>query len=71
MKQKQQNYPLCLNKVSGVLVANFGSENQSVSVRQPLSFIRTQLVTLEDEIPINPTTIATFEQSQGNKYDCN
>jgi len=48
-----------LNKVSGVLVANFGSENQSVSVRQPLSFIRTQLVTLEDEIPINPTTIAT------------
>ncbi|MFZ0280809.1 MAG: TonB-dependent receptor [Bacteroidales bacterium] len=48
-----------LNKVSGVLVANFGGENQSVSIRQPLSFIRTQLVTLEDEIPINPTTIAS------------
>ena len=48
-----------LNKVSGVLVANFGNENQSVSMRQPLSFIRTQIVTLEDEIPINPTTIAS------------
>ncbi len=48
-----------LNKVSGVYVANFGNENQSVSIRQPLSFIRTQLVILEDEIPIVPTTIAT------------
>jgi outer membrane receptor protein involved in Fe transport len=56
-----------LNKVSGVHVANFGNENQSVSIRQPLSFIRTQVVTLEDEIPINPTTIA----SSGNLKEIN
>jgi len=48
-----------LNRVSGVHIANFGNENQSASIRQPLSFIRTQLVILEDEIPIVPTTIAT------------
>ncbi|MEI6677652.1 MAG: TonB-dependent receptor [Mariniphaga sp.] len=48
-----------LSKVSGVHIASFGNENQSVSIRQPLSFIRTQLVILEDEIPIVPTTIAT------------
>jgi len=48
-----------LSKVSGVLISDFGAENASVSIRQPLSFIRTQLVTLEDEIPINPTTIAS------------
>ena len=56
---KATEFSTLLNKVSGVLVANFGSENQSVSIRQPLSFIRTQVVTLEDEIPVNPTTIAS------------
>jgi len=48
-----------LGKVSGLYISDFGCENASVSIRQPLSFIRTQLVTLEDEIPINPTTIAS------------
>ncbi len=50
-----------LNKVSGVHIANFGNENQSASIRQPLNYSRTQIVLLEDEIPIIPTTIATSQ----------
>lgn len=50
-----------LNKVSGVHIANFGNENQSASIRQPLNFTRAQLVILEDEVQIIPTTIATSQ----------
>ena len=48
-----------LNKVSGVHIADFGNEQQSMSIRQPLSFSRTQLVILEDGVPIGPTSITT------------
>lgn len=48
-----------LNKISSVHVADFGNEQQSISIRQPLSFGRTQLVILEDGVPLGPTSIAT------------
>lgn len=48
-----------LNKVSGVHIADFGNEQQSMAIRQPLSFIRTQIVVLEDGVPLGPTAITT------------
>jgi iron complex outermembrane recepter protein len=48
-----------LNKISSVHVADFGNDQQSISIRQPLSFGRTQLVILEDGVPLGPTSIAT------------
>ncbi|MFC1733554.1 TonB-dependent receptor [candidate division KSB1 bacterium] len=48
-----------LNKSSSVLFAEFGNESQSLAIRQPLSFVRTQLVLLEDGIQIGPTSITT------------
>ncbi len=56
---KATSTPELLNKVSGVHIANFGNEQQSMSIRQPLSFVRTQLIVLEDGVPIGPTAITT------------
>lgn len=48
-----------LDRISGVHYANFGNEQASISIRQPLSFSRSLIVLLEDGIPIGPVSIAT------------
>lgn len=56
---KANFFPQLLERVSSVHVANFDNEQQSLAIRQPLSFARTQIVILEDEIPIGPVALTT------------
>ncbi len=56
---KSESVSVLLSKVSGVHVADFGNEQQSISIRNPLSFSRPQIVVLEDGIPMAPTSISS------------
>jgi iron complex outermembrane receptor protein len=64
---KPTTMPDILRTATGVHIANFGNEQQSMAIRQPLSFSRTQLVILEDGVPIGPTSIT----SSGDLKDIN
>jgi len=63
------NYlPQLLQRVSSVHIADFGNEQQNMAIRQPLSFSRTQLVILEEGIPIGPVALTTSgDMSEINK----
>ncbi|MBT3301295.1 MAG: TonB-dependent receptor [Bacteroidetes bacterium] len=48
-----------LSRVASIHIADFGNEQMSISIREPLSFSRSHVVILEDGIPIGPTALTS------------
>jgi iron complex outermembrane receptor protein len=48
-----------LQRVASIHIADFGNEQMSISIREPLSFSRSHVVILEDGIPIGPTALTS------------